>query len=369
MVRTLLTTTMWSVFKRLELQYAGGLWHKGRHIFPRKKGTKLYKRDIHLLAPSILKGAFKCFAARGNEWVMPKMHWLIPRTISLNTCIDFALIWVVIRSWSVLKDFTWQNIVTVFFLQKWSKSWNPRVIPSFGKERSFKTKMYIICIAWTTYSRWNLFCSILSYFHASHFRWEDPSWFARQNKTQPSDRQCPRSPDGLRNSSSISADCFDQGVPSPMPAAAGCASRPPLQSQSTHLHWNTGCCYVTTWNIRRRKNMVERTSRRICAIFQAGRVNFLTSLREKHALSTCARKWSTRLIQDFFKHIVAICNMNSVFCTSILAQFLYHLSIQLYANFAKKFCLRYSIHCAQLWENLATAMCWGILFNTLDRAL
>ena len=44
-------------------------------MFPRKEGTKLYKRDgknICCLAPSILKGAFKCFAARGNEWVKLK---------------------------------------------------------------------------------------------------------------------------------------------------------------------------------------------------------------------------------------------------------------------------------------------------------
>ena len=226
--------------------------------------------------------------------------------------------------------------------------------------------MYIICIAWTTYSRWNLFCSILSYFHASHFCRENPSWFARQNKTQPSDRQCPRSPARLRNSSSISADCFDQGVP--------CLRRQdvlhglPSNHKALIFIETQAAVMLPPETLEEGKTMVEKTSRRcrrICAIFQAGRVNFFTSLREKHALSTCDRKLSTRSIGDFFGQIVAICNMNSVFCTSILAQFLYHLSIRLFAIFAKNFCLCYSIHCAQMWENLATAISRGILFNTL----
>ena len=214
------------------------------------------EKNICCLAPSILKGAFKCFAARGNEWVKLKGTGWLSRTISLNTCIEFALIWVVTRSWSVLKDFTWQNVVVVFFLQKWSKSWNPRArfTPFFGKERSFKTKMYIICIAWTTYSRWNLFCSISRILFSRLPLLQGAPFLVCSTKQNTTLWQT--MPPIAGPAQKLEFDIcrlFRSG--SPMPAAAGCASRPPLQSQSTHLHWNTGCCYVTTWIIKRRKSV------------------------------------------------------------------------------------------------------------------
>ena len=126
--------------------------------------------------------------------------------------------------------------------------------PLLWEGRSFKTKMYIICIAWTTYSRWNLFCSISRILFSRLPLLQGAPFLVCSTKQNTTLWQT--MPPIAGPAQKLEFDIcrlFRSG--SPMPAAAGCASRPPLQSQSTHLHWNTGCCYVTTWNIKRRKSV------------------------------------------------------------------------------------------------------------------